>query len=87
MADNVAEYVSGWIQYEPWQIRYDEPPADKPYGRIVKGSGPSAEIPEAWDFRVLAAGQLPSAYVGARCAKGADESEGGPGEIRSDGNQ
>jgi formylglycine-generating enzyme required for sulfatase activity len=71
MADNVAEYVDGWVYSgDKWQIRYDSPEENEVhFARMVKGGEINLSIPEAWWLTPVRAEKMESNYFGFRCAR------------------
>jgi hypothetical protein len=71
MADNIPEYVAGWVDSgDKWQIRYDSPGKNEEHlGRIVKGGGDNLSIPEAWWLTPVSIERMASSYYGFRCAR------------------
>jgi formylglycine-generating enzyme required for sulfatase activity len=76
MADNIPEYVDGWIDYsDGWRIRYDSVEEERYFGRIVKGCGntegrckDASCVAELWDLCVVGMPRGPTGYYGVRCA-------------------
>jgi formylglycine-generating enzyme required for sulfatase activity len=71
MADNVAEYVDGWVYSgDKWQIRYDSHEEGEVYFvRMVKGGEINSSIPEAWWLTPVRVQRMESSYFGFRCAR------------------